>query len=69
MTMTLGALGIALLHVLAWASARSTIYTLTNRPHRAADRDRGAEMRQSAARHDRLGRSRHPRRTALATCR
>jgi hypothetical protein len=31
MTGTLGVLGIALLQVLAWASARSTIYTLTNR--------------------------------------
>jgi hypothetical protein len=31
MTATLGAVGVALLHLLAYASARTTIYTLTNR--------------------------------------
>ncbi len=31
MTAALGAAGVTLLHVLAWASARTTIYTLTNR--------------------------------------
>lgn len=31
MTATLGATGVALLHLLAWASARTTIYTLTDR--------------------------------------
>jgi Bacterial PH domain len=31
MTALMGAAGVALLHLLAWASARSTIYTLTNR--------------------------------------
>lgn len=31
MTATLGAVGVALLHLLAWGSARTTIYTLTNR--------------------------------------
>ena len=30
-TLGIGALGVALLHLLAWASARSTIYTLTDR--------------------------------------
>jgi hypothetical protein len=30
-TIGLGVTGVALLHLLAWASARSTIYTLTNR--------------------------------------
>ncbi|WBH15585.1 photosynthetic complex putative assembly protein PuhB [Sphingomonas radiodurans] len=31
MTFTLGVVGVALLHLLAWGSARTTIYTLTNR--------------------------------------
>ena len=31
MTVTLGVIGVALLHLLAWGSARSTIYTLTDR--------------------------------------
>ena len=31
MTATLGVTGVGLLHLLAWASARSTMYTLTNR--------------------------------------
>ncbi|WP_295632274.1 photosynthetic complex putative assembly protein PuhB [Novosphingobium sp.] len=31
MTVGLGVIGLALLHVLAWASARTTVYTLTNR--------------------------------------
>ena len=31
MTATLGAAGVALLHLLAWASARTTMYTLTDR--------------------------------------
>ena len=31
MTATLGVIGVALLHLLAWGSARTTIYTLTNR--------------------------------------
>lgn len=31
MTTALGVVGVALLHVMAWASARTTIYTLTNR--------------------------------------
>ena len=31
MTIALGVVGLVLLHVLAWASARTTIYTLTNR--------------------------------------
>jgi hypothetical protein len=31
MTVGLGLIGLALLHVLAWASARTTVYTLTNR--------------------------------------
>jgi hypothetical protein len=31
MTLAVGALGVALLHVLAWLVARATIYTLTNR--------------------------------------
>ncbi len=31
MTVTLGIVGVALLHLLAWGSARTTIYTLTNR--------------------------------------
>jgi hypothetical protein len=31
MTATLGGVGVALLHLLAWGSARTTIYTLTNR--------------------------------------
>lgn len=31
MTVTLGSIGLALLHLLAWGSARSTIYTLTDR--------------------------------------
>lgn len=31
MTVALGVIGVALLHVLAWASARTTVYTLTNR--------------------------------------
>ena len=31
MTVTLGFVGVALLHLLAWGSARTTIYTLTNR--------------------------------------
>ena len=31
MTATLGTVGVALLHLLAWGSARTTIYTLTNR--------------------------------------
>ena len=31
MTVTLGVVAVALLHVLAWGSARTTIYTLTNR--------------------------------------
>ncbi len=31
MTLSLGLVGVMLLHVLAWASARTTIYTLTNR--------------------------------------
>ncbi|TFU03108.1 PH domain-containing protein [Polymorphobacter arshaanensis] len=31
MTLLVGALGVGLLHLLAWASARTTIYTLTNR--------------------------------------
>ena len=30
-TLAVGASGVALLHLLAWASARATIYTLTNR--------------------------------------
>ncbi|NIJ08437.1 hypothetical protein FHS31_002054 [Sphingomonas vulcanisoli] len=31
MTVTLGLVGVAMLHLFAWASARTTIYTLTNR--------------------------------------
>jgi Bacterial PH domain len=31
LTVAVGVVGVALLHVLAWASARATIYTLTNR--------------------------------------
>jgi hypothetical protein len=31
MTLVLGAAGVALLHLLAWGSARTTVYTLTNR--------------------------------------
>jgi hypothetical protein len=31
MTLALGALALVLLHVLAWAAARTTVYTLTNR--------------------------------------
>ena len=31
MTVALGVIGVALLHLLAWGSARTTIYTLTNR--------------------------------------
>lgn len=31
MTLLLGTIGIALLHLLAWGSARTTLYTLTNR--------------------------------------
>ena len=31
MTVVVGAIGVALLHLLAWGTARSTIYTLTNR--------------------------------------
>ena len=31
MTATLGIIGVALLHLLAWGSARTTMYTLTNR--------------------------------------
>ena len=31
MTVVVGAIGVALLHLLAWGSARTTIYTLTNR--------------------------------------
>lgn len=31
MTATLGVAGVALLHLLAWGSARTTLYTLTNR--------------------------------------
>jgi len=31
MTIVVGAIGVALLHLLAWGSARTTIYTLTNR--------------------------------------
>jgi hypothetical protein len=31
MTVTLGVIGLVLLHVLAWSSARTTVYTLTNR--------------------------------------
>jgi hypothetical protein len=31
MTVSLGVVGVALLHLLAWAAARTTVYTLTNR--------------------------------------
>lgn len=31
MTATMGVIGVALLHLLAWGAARTTIYTLTNR--------------------------------------
>lgn len=31
MTIAIGVIGVALLHLLAWASARTTVYTLTNR--------------------------------------